>query len=550
MKNVLRAMLFVFSLDMLAASVLVRSWTAGGLLLLACAFAWPLRFKAAPKSAAIGWDLGPAIELTNPERPTRLKSAFIHPRFLNLGMLIMGGPGSGKTISSLAYIKSIRTWSPSSGWVYYEGKGDTDIFQMCVAMGCPPDHFFSSELPGSDSMNLFEGEARDVIDRLLKVLVGESASTTFYSDEQRTALTLIIPLLRALPEPTNLRDLYVSLCVQDAGNDLLRRAKEAGANPVALEMAREWLAVPMKDRVKNIKGLLNRLFIFVYGEEADRINAYQPDINIAQLVANNETLYLHLPLSSFARDLAIAIIETFGVVAKSRQLGGTKGLTIFPQLFDDWGAFFHSDFGPYAARCRSAAMPLSFGFQSTAQMDEVAPTFRNNMDDNIATKISMRIQGQETADFVVTLMGQYDALDVGTSARKGGGVSQDGDSLRFIEKDRVRSRELRELEAGEAFVSTLQSIDGKMSNPLWKLRIPMPDVEGFENVPLPAAKKHEEGVGLGFWNRYMNPSALAEIHALVQSDIDAASEELIQKNIEAQDEARSSIETNPGFSTT
>ena len=57
----------------------------------------------------------------------------------------LGGPGSGKTIASLSFLKSLR---PGLGWLYGEGKGDTDIYRMCVAMGCKPDHFFTISLSG------------------------------------------------------------------------------------------------------------------------------------------------------------------------------------------------------------------------------------------------------------------------------------------------------------------------------------------------------------------------------------------------------------------
>lgn len=547
MKNILRVMLLIFALDMIGAIVLMHSWVAAGLLLLACAAAWPLRTKPRVKSAPVGWFLGGAVELTNPERPEQIEAAYIAPRFLNLGMLMIGGPGSGKTIASLAYINSIKEWSPGSGWVYFEGKGDTDIYRMCVAMGSPPNHFFSSELPGSDTINLFAGAPQDVIDRLCKVLIGETSSTSFYSDEQRAVLSRVIPLLRSLPEPTNLRDLYVCLSVEDAGNELLRRAKDAGANPIDIEMARGWFAQPIKDRLKNVSGLLNRLFIFVNGPYADRLNAYQPDIDIADVVSQNESIYLHLPLTSFAKDVAIAIIETFGVVARTRQLAGTENATPFPQLFDDWGAFFHGGFGPYAARCRSAAMSLSFGFQSRAQLDDVSSSFADNLDDNIATKVILRVQGTATAEFAVTLLGQYETLDVGTGDSSAGDNGSSSNSLRYLKKDRIEARALRELQAGEAYVSTLETVDGKMKNPLWKLRIPMPKVEGWQEVPMPAPKRHDEGQGLGFWNRYMNPGKLAEIHAAMSDEVVEKQRAQVEINIKAQGDAVVNIKTNPGF---
>lgn len=546
-KVILRIMLVVFAADFAAATYLMRSWLAA-LLLGATMYAlYALRPRKVSQPPAVGWPLGPAIELTDPDKPLAVGAAFIGPSALNLGMLIIGGPGSGKTIATLSYIDSIKQWSPLSGWVYYEGKGDTDIYKKLVAMGSKPNHFFSSELPGSDTINLFEGRSYDVIDNLSKWLIGKTASTTFFSDEQRKALSMVVPLLRALPVATNLRDLFVALSIEDAGNELLRRARDAGVDAVSLEMARQWYAVPAMKRLENISGLINRLFVFVAGEYADRLNAYQPDIRIADAVGRNETIYLHLPLSAFARDVAVAIIETFGVVAKSRQLAGAENATPFPQLFDDWGAFFHGDFGPYAARCRSAAMSLSFGFQSKAQMDDVTPTFTDIMDDNIASKIILRVQGVKTSEFAIALFGQYQKLELGTSDSSSERNSSSGHSMNFRPTDRLNERDLRTLLPGEGYVSTLQEVDGKMENPYWKLRIPMPNIEGWKKIEMPAAKVHAEGEGLGFWNRYMNPSALAEIHASVQAEAKAAEEAKEVSDAAAREAAMAELANNPGF---
>ncbi len=548
MKIIALIMLAVFALDMAAAVTFLHSWLAGAALLLSLAAAYALlRKRQTHNAAAVGWHLGPALELSNPDRPEHVARACIEPKILNLGMLFIGGPGAGKTESAtLGFIKSMPEHSPGCGWVYFEGKGDIDIYKKCVAMGCAPDHFFSSELPGSDTMNLFAGEAHDVIDRLGKVLIGETTSTSYYSDEQRAVLARVIPLLRCLPQATNLRDLYVALSVEDAGNELLRRASEAGADVVDIELARGWFGQPIGNRLKNVSGLLNRLFVFVNGPYADRLNAYQPDIEISRAIVANESIYLHLPLTTFAKDVAIAIIETFGVEARKRQLAGTENLKMYPQLFDDWGAFFHAGFGPYSARCRSAGMPLSFGFQSRAQLDAVGSSFADELDDTIATKIIMRVQGAATSQYAVTLLGQYETHDVGTSESSANNGSN-GTSLRYAQRARIEPRQLRELQAGQAYISTLAIHDDKMANPLWKLRLPLPAFPGWQAVAMPPAREHKEGEGLSLWTRYMNHARLAEIHAVVQNAINESEQQASDQNARGCEEAQADAIQNPGF---
>lgn len=491
-----------------------------------------------------GWRLGQALELTDPGRPSTQPDAVLSAKTLNLGVLAIGAPGAGKTESVLlGYIDTLTHEFPRCGWAVFEGKGDIDIYKKCVAMGAKPDFFFSSELPGSDSINLMQGEAHDVLDRLCKVLIGHTASTSYYSDEQRAVLARIVPLLLALRLPVNLRDLYAVLTMEAAGADLVRRARAAGVDSVELQLAQQWLEQPQAIRVKNVAGLLNRLFVFVNGPYADRLNCYQADIDIARAVPAGQSIYFHLPLTQFARDVAIAIIEAFGVEARKRQLGGTENLDAYPLLFDDWGAFFHEGFGPFSARCRSAAMPLSFGFQSRAQLEAVGPTFADELDDTIATKIVMRVQGTATASYAARLLGEYETQEVSTSAMGG----REGSSLGYTRRSRIDPRDLRELQEGEAYISTLARENGKTINPLWKVRLPLPDFADWRGVSMPAAKTHAEGEGLGLWRRYMDPAALTRIHAEVTRTMaESDTQRAAQGQASAQQE-RARILSNPGL---
>lgn len=548
MKIVVLLMLSVACVDLFLAAVFFESWqiAAVGIMIPAVIGGIAYRkFLRRRKASSGAWLLGAATELSDPDHPVRVRSAILTPQVLNLGFLAIGSPGAGKTDSvMLGYIKALEKISPHGGWAFFDGKGDVDTYKKCVAMGREPDHFFSSELPGSQSINLFEGETYDVIDRMSKILIGNTESTSFYMDEQRAVLARIVPLLRRLPVETSLRDLYVTLCVKDAGGDLLRRAQEAGVSPVEITLARQWLEQPFATRIKNVGGLLNRLFILVSGTHADRLNAYQPDIHVSNAMSRGSSIYFHLPLTDFARDVAVAIIELFGVEARNRQLDPARNCLEFPLLFDDWGAFFHEGFGPFSARCRSARMPLSFGFQSHAQLRAVSPTYADEIDDTIATKIIMRVQGDSTAQYAARLLGKYDYLDVGARYSTGRVES----SLRYTRRNRIEDRALRQLQCGEAYVSTLLPEGRRTVSPLWRLQFALPDFGSWTEANLPPARIHAEGEGLGFWNRYMNPAALSEIHRSIGRTRGAADTDARTRTEQAREEARAAIAGNPGLS--
>ena len=525
MKTVAGIMLFVLGADAAVTAVILHAWQPAALwfaiTIPAVAFASRGRIAQTMADRA-GWKLGAATELSNPDRPRRVAQAVLSWDMLDLGLIAIGAPGSGKTDSvMLGHIDALRRRRPHGGWAFFDGKGDVDTYRKCVGMDRTPDHFFSSELPGSESVNLLEGAPHDVIDRLSKVLIGTTDSTSFYMDEQRAVLARMVPLLRRLPVATSLRDLYVALSMKDAGNELLRRARSAGADPAEITLARQWLDQPFATRTRNISGLLNRLFIFVAGPCADRLNAYAPDIRINALVGGGESLFVHLPLTAFARDVAIALIEMFGVEARRRQIERIGMPDSYALLFDDWGAFFHEGFGPFSARCRSARMPLAFGFQSHAQLLAIGAGYADELDDTVATKMILRVQGEGTARYAAHLLGQHDALDLGTRRWPGGA----GVSLQFTRRYRVNERMLREMQPGEAYVSTLERGPEGIRNPLWRLRLALPEFGPWKNVALPAARRAGTAAGLDFWSRYMNPRALAEFHRSVareHAQLDAA----------------------------
>ena len=176
---------------------------------------------------------------------------------------------------------------------------------------------------------------------------------------------------------------------------------------------------------------------------------------------------------------------------------------MFPLLLDDWGAFFHSNFGPFSARCRSALMPLIFSFQSLAQIKSVSDNFARELDDNLATKIILRVNGEDTANFAINLLGEYESIQVGTSQLGERG----GTSLGLRNESLITPRDLRELNPGECFISTIVKIDGQTKNPIWKLRIPRAPYtdETLAKIEMPQPVQHQCTSGLCLWEKYMNP---------------------------------------------
>lgn len=495
---------------------------AGGVVVvLAACFAllwWWGRNSRLQSDELVGWKIGEAVELSDPLNPQRVDGV-IPATYMGLGALCLGAPKAGKTESyMLGILDQLSEFWPGSGYAVFEGKGDIDIYKKTVASSGAPDFFFSSELPGSHSVNLMDGEAPDVVDRLRHSLIGKTASTDFYSDEQTAKLLLVVPVLKGLPEVVCLRDLYTVLAIEDAESALLRHARNCKVDPVALKLYQDWVRSDEHfERVKVLQGLLNKLFRFVCGPNTDRLNAYDPDIRISDIVDRGLSVYFHLPLSQFSRDVAVVLVEMFHVEARKRQLAGADGFPPFPLFLDDWGDFFHENFTAFSARCRSASMPLFFSFQSLAQLDAVSTAFRDTLDDTIATKIVMRVMGENTSKYASELLGEYERMELGSSELGG----RDGVSLMNRALSRFRPQDFKALQPGECFLSTLLDVRSETINPILRTRLPLPDFRDWQAVSMPTSgglcSQSEATKGLGFWDRFVDPESQRRLQQAAQS---------------------------------
>jgi hypothetical protein len=454
-----------------------------------------------------GVPLGIGLDIDNPESPTKT-DVVLEEKALDLGFLAIGGPGSGKSVAT-AVIINFFTVVRKIGWVYWEGKGDKDVWQFLNAIGSKPDKFFSSELPDCDTVNVVSGSTEAVIEALTQTLI--TSESDFYRNAQREALGAVVPLLKKIGQPIVLRDIYVTLKVEDAAQYVMNLARERGVANDVIEVARQFFSQPPEEIAGLIKGLLTKMSMFCTGDIADRLNEYNPTLDLAQAAKTGQKVYLHLPLSSMAKDIAIMFTEQIGVIAKERQLYADVR-TPWPQLMDDWGAFFYENIGPITARCRSAKMPVSFMFQSKGQTDRVdlAGIFTTEVTDNIGGFISFRINGNATAKWVAEQFGTFESAELSASSNGNG----EGQNLTTNEKPRIKPNDLKNLNAGEAVISCLVSGEkGQSQNKLYRAQFPYPELkQDPKTIPWPAITKTKSSHdGLDLWAKFMDKNKLDEL---------------------------------------
>ncbi len=503
-------LLFIFSvltIDIVILSIYYHYLSALMLLPMFLAFyALTKLNKKKEVSFVDGWQLSQGIEITNPVKPEKINQVVLQKQALELGMTLIGSPKAGKSSACIGFLKYISVEN-DHGCAYLEGKGDVDLYKQAKNAGVEFDYFFSSLLKDSHSINLLEGSQEACIEKCIKLLIGETSSTSYYSDAQRSVLLKIIPLLLATGYKINLKDLYAALAIENAGLELMAIAREKGVSTEIIRQASSFYDQDYEKRKQSIEGMLNRLIVFVTGRYAERINAYEPDISLYDVVRKKKRVYFHLPYSELSKDIGIAISETFKDIATSRQMECNDKHELYPIIYDDWSGMFYDEFGKMSARVRSAGMPISFSFQSTAHLKEVSQQFMDSLDDTQAVKILLRLMGEDSADFAVRLFGQYDGLQLNTSVlgdKRGISINNRDNA------DRISRRDLKNLNAGEAFISTLEySKTGEAESRFYKTVFPLPFNDDWVNESLPEITMRSTGSGLGLYERHVEQKGVA-----------------------------------------
>lgn len=73
--------------------------------------------------------------------------------------------------------------------------------------------------------------------------------------------------------------------------------------------------------------------------------------------------------------------------------------TLVPVYLDEFASFACPEFGDLISKARSAGFALHFSHQSIGDLTEVSPAFLNRITDNSATKIIMRINDPDSAEY-------------------------------------------------------------------------------------------------------------------------------------------------------
>lgn len=318
--------------------------------------------------------------------PDSIRSRHIH---------ILGATGSGKTESIvLNFLR--QDVQRGKGAIVLDAKGDAS-FSWALKEWVPEEKLRVFDLGSADSLSydpLEVGTPHEAAQRLFSSLTW---SEEYYKSKAFSALQKLFeshfekndknPKLTDLLDYLENSDLFISTTT---GKNYPKKLAERDFGELS----------GLRDQVRSLcTGYLSKI-----------LSPEGKSDMVLEDAQNGCVLYFRLQSL-----LSPQIVATLGklLINQLNFLAGTahrneqnaKDVKLIPTYLDEFASFACPEFADLISKARSAGIALHFSHQSVGDLTEVSQGFLNRITDNSATKIVMRINDPDSADFFARSFG-------------------------------------------------------------------------------------------------------------------------------------------------
>lgn len=348
-----------------------------------------LRIREIPQSlltqskdcVVAGVDLGIAERIYIPDE---IRSRHVH---------ILGSTGSGKTESVvLNFIK--QDTERGLGSVILDAKGDESFLEALESF-VPSDRLHVFDLSSEDSLGydaLAVGSSLESAQRLFSSLTW---SEEYYKSKALTCLQRIF-------------DHYATMHGRNPKLTEIAAVLESSKSYASFVKSTE-SALSVAKEFQELSGLRDQIRLLTLGHLRKILSPAEGgiDLNSARTGA---VLYFRLQslLSpSLVSILGKLLINHLSFLAGTahRERVKAKQRKLVPIYLDEFASFACPEFADLISKGRSALFALHFSHQSVGDVQEVSAGFLTQITDNSATKIVLRINDPDSADFMARTFG-------------------------------------------------------------------------------------------------------------------------------------------------
>lgn len=300
---------------------------------------------------------------------------------------ILGVTGSGKTESViLNFLK--QDISRGLGSIILDAKGDQSFVDFLKA-NAPKEKVQIFDLSDKTSVGynpLSEGSALESAQRLFSSMTW---SEEYYKSKAFSALLVIFEdFYQKTGRNPTIKDIKKYLEVFATLADVLNLDVKSKA---------------FEAEFKDLSGLRDQIRSLCIGH-FESILSPSSDVESINLSDVFKGKIIYFRLQSLLAPQAVQvigklIIQNINFLTGNSHRGENTQRKIVPIYLDEFASFASSEFADLISKARSAGFALHFSHQSNGDLAEVSQGFLNRITDNSATKIVLRVNDPDTAEF-------------------------------------------------------------------------------------------------------------------------------------------------------
>lgn len=336
-------------------------------------------------SQSEGVYMGRDLELDIPiYLPDSLRSRHIH---------ILGATGSGKTESVILNFLR-QDLKRGLGAIILDAKGDISFLESLRAW-VPEDKLKVFDLGSEHSQSYNPLEAGNPLEAAQRLFSSLTWSEEYYKSKAFTALQKIFQIHheRFKKNPT----------LSDVAGYL--------KSPDSIGFIFEGMGYPKNQKDKDfseLSGLRDQIRGLCTGYLEKTLSPKGlSDLQLTE-AKSGQVLYFRLQSlmsPQLVSTLGKLVINHLNYLAGTAHRGADKEVRLIPAYLDEFASFACPEFADLISKARSAGIALHFSHQSIGDLTEVSPGFLNRITDNSATKIVLRINDPDSADFFARSFG-------------------------------------------------------------------------------------------------------------------------------------------------
>lgn len=299
---------------------------------------------------------------------------------------ILGVTGSGKTESVILNFLG-QDIKRGLGSIILDAKGDQSFVDFLNSKAQEKTRIFDLSDISSVSYNpLTEGTPLESAQRLFSSLTW---SEDYYKSKAFSALLIIFEdFHRKTNRNPTIKDIQKYLEVNSTLADVLNMEVKSKA---------------FEAEFKDLSGLRDQIRTLSIGHFEKLLSPSQESssINLSDAF-KGQIIYFRLQSLLSPQAVQIIgklIIQNINFLTGNSHRGLNHKRQIIPIYLDEFASFASPEFADLISKARSAGFALHFSHQSNGDLAEVSQGFLNRITDNSATKIVLRINDPDTAEF-------------------------------------------------------------------------------------------------------------------------------------------------------